>query len=320
MLTLINIDPDYAGHNHHHHQYSHQPHHHEEAHLDLIDSLGHLLEEEDYQEEDKEGETGEQDGGGDEDRSKTLSSTPCSIIFDGVARFSRSNPSTTSLVKCNNEKNDAKSRCERNKVYRISDRILIEITGVYDEADNVLVDRCLSSTKDNDSRISSSMITTSSLSRPSGPCVFYEVVIVERTGIGPGKNRSIFQPLHLLRPYSVLCLFTTGFPPKLQHQSNQILQKLQTTTQQHNFKWTNQQPRKPPRKPSSPFFELRTVRIESGTNKTTTRNDDEANLVTQATIVVTDDIYLRQRVVYDAKSFVMTFDQLWTLLLCLHDD
>jgi hypothetical protein len=43
-------------------------------------------------------------------------------------------------------------------------------------------------------------------------------------------------------------------------------------------------------------------------------DDDASALAMKPTIVVTDDIYLRQRVVYDAKCFVMTFDQLWTLL------
>ena len=320
MLTLISVDVDSTVQNHDQQQGQHS-HHQKETYIDLVDSLERLFEYEDHQEGDSDGGIGEQmDGGGEEDRSKILSSPPCSIIFDGVARFSRSNYSTTSLAKPNDEKNHTNSRRGHNRVHYISDRIQIEITGIHEEADNVLVDRCLSSTKNKNSWIRSSTTTTSSLSRPSRASIYYEVIIVERTEIGPGKHRSIFQPLHLLRPSSVLCLFTTGFPPKLQHQSNQILQKLQRTTQKQKNKLTKQQLFEPLSKPSSPFFELKTVRIESGSREGRTSNGDEAWFGTTATIVVTDDIYLRQRVVFDAKCFVMTFDQLRTLLLCSYDD
>lgn len=329
VLTLINIHSNISEQRQ---QHRHRQYHHHES-LDLINSLHHLLHEEsDYDDSYEDGKK-EEDDNVSEDTATNRILPACSIIFDGVARFSSSRldpPESSSKEEKRIQQQEQEHRNHKKKmdsdqiIYRISEEIQIEITARYDEADNVLVDRCLR-TK-NERRIVRNI-------KPS-PC-YYEIVIVERTEIGAGKNRSIFQPLQLLRPKSVLCLFMTGFPPKLHYESKQTLQKLQNIQQNKKRKSGSTS------SSSSSWFEFKTVRFEStswsmvqqspqtklsrslsssdsaGNNTNAERLSDDcdaSSLAIKPTIVVTDDIYLRQRVVYDANCFVMTFDQLWTLL------
>jgi hypothetical protein len=254
------------------------------------------------------------------------------IVFDGV-----------SITKCpswqskqsQNETNipHVNTLQSSRREYNVSDRICVEITGIYEEGDNVIVEkvecwqqqrqdqqqlRQLEVTevaKDRDHTLSNSLeekLHISSRRQHDDPsttgniekvCIDKNVAelsngspviitVVNRSDQGPGKARTILQPLGLLRPESVLCLFKSGFGSKALE--------------------------------SEAICTLSKLRYHSRIGKTVIASINEVMLggqkslhgppsLVRSVIVVTDDIFLRQRVV-NRYGFVMSFQQLWILL------
>ena len=118
-----------------------------------------------------------------------------------------------------------------------------------------------------------------SMKLPMHSCQDYNVYTVTRNDQGSGKSRGLLKPLCLLRPSSVFCLFGSSFMPPLHEKSKFNLKQLSTTSA----------------KKLVDKVEMRALNAHN------------------ESIVVTDDIFLRQRIV-DAGGFVMTFEQLWVLL------
>lgn len=102
------------------------------------------------------------------------------------------------------------------------------------------------------------------------------VYTLKRTSDGPGKSRQMLKPYTLLRGNSYFCLFGLAN----QHHLTRDVQRLST---------------------SESLF-------QSVVNKYYLGGDGQ-----KQTIVVSDDVHLRERVV-EAGGFVMTFEQLWELL------
>ncbi|KAL3904923.1 MAG: hypothetical protein SGILL_009884 [Bacillariaceae sp.] len=112
--------------------------------------------------------------------------------------------------------------------------------------------------------------------------------------MGPGKARTILQPSGLLRPESVLCLFSQGFhTAALEHNASDTLTKVVGH----------------PRVGSN--------LIQSKEEQVLTYRDspvsDDDKISLGRPVVATDDIFLRQRIV-EQGGLVMTFHQLWVLL------
>jgi hypothetical protein len=251
------------------------------------------------------------------------------IIFDGVSQTKRPTP-TQQLSKSGTENAQPRNPHESlGKNFQLSEHIQIQITGLYDETDNVIVERvknwqqCMKrdlrngapSTKDEDldgtlsNLFAKSLVTAAPTQEqltnegnPLDQCsgtpelLSLQVTVIRRSDQGPGKARSILQPLGLLRPDSPLCLFKAGF-------GSQALQKDAENTLFQLLR------HKIGRDSLRPFKEL----------ELSTDFIEKVPFV--PVVVVTDDIFLRQRVV-SCHGFVMSFHQFWILLAemkYLHD-
>lgn len=227
-----------------------------------------------------------------------------SVMFDGISRNKR--PAQVA---------DAES--SKEKEWNVDDNILIEITGLYDETDNIIVERVErwrqeyppQRGQDDDDPVEdvSRMLEKTTLSpfkdndgeksdQEEASCT---VVVVHRNDLGPGKARSILQPLGLLRPESVSCLFAQGFSsPGLERNANDILhKKLNHPRVGKNLVQIKQQ-----------------LVLPNCDEQTNPDNKDNGMLSSFHPVVVTDDVYLRQRTVSHG-GFVITFHQLWILLV-----
>jgi len=120
---------------------------------------------------------------------------------------------------------------------------------------------------------------------PQTECKDMAVYTLTRNEQGGGRKRNHLKPLCLLRPNSPFCVFA----PSSVGKSTPWFQKSEMSTlkQMSNFK----------------IHQL-LGRIEKRILAANSKNE---------TVVVTDDILLRQRLV-DVGAFVMTFEQLWNLL------
>jgi hypothetical protein len=229
-----------------------------------------------------------------------------SIIFDGVSRKGRHSKAP-------------EEESFKRKEWKIDDHITIEITGLYDETDNIIVERVEKWDQQNESKHEtgdvetlSRMLEKTSLSltiekdkRETEPLdqnggdkhdgVACTVIVVKRSNMGPGKARTILQPLGLFRAESVSCLFIQGFASAaLELHANDTLQKkLNHPRVGQNL-------------------------IQSRQERVLVFSNDQENSDSQEKpsypLVVTDDVYLRQRIA-NHGGFVMTFQQLWILLM-----
>ena len=245
-----------------------------------------------------------------------------SIIFDGASRNQRATEAT-----------DADS--STIKEWIVDKNIRIEITGLYDETDNVLVDRvkkwsCSEQLQQSSNELDelTRMLESTSLSpkcerlneESSGlyfntngcttttttgdaSCV---VTVLKRSSMGPGKGRTILQPLGLLRPESVSCFFSRGFASVALEceASNTLTRKLNH-----------------PRLGSNLITLKKDLVLTCKDPPSLEDRNREKNKETSHgyPVIVTDDVFLRQRVM-EHGGLVMTFHQLWILLTELQAD
>jgi hypothetical protein len=211
--------------------------------------------------------------------------------------------------------------------------LAIEVTGLYDEADNVIVERIIEHHRkkiDRESLLEQYQMSCSSDqatdataegrgTMPSAGAAT-RIRILRRTERGAGKNRRLFQPLGLLRPESVACVFEFGASVVASTTSNDCKEAQEEfQSSEHSV--------------DSSFFHrlaldgdqtLRSIRRQNPGNVFLTLNESQKVLHVTAgidkgapvilPIVVTDDVFLRQRIVHE-NGFVMTFHQLWLLLI-----
>lgn len=180
----------------------------------------------------------------------------------------------------------------KGKEWEISPYIRVNVTDKKSEVDDVIVRRCIERYSSMDDRKDRLITTTtfaclqdtllhlktptpSNSAETSEECNVYTIV---RNEDGGGKSRCLLKPLCLLRRSSVSCLFGSSFSSSLHKQSIKSLEQLSSS-----------------------------ARRLFGENKV------RALKKSFETIVVTDDIFLRQRIV-DAGGIVMTFEQFWILL------
>jgi hypothetical protein len=244
-----------------------------------------------------------------------------SIIFDGVSQSKRRQQSIHSPPQ------DDKTK---EQWYKVTSKISVVITDMYDEADNVIVNMVTtmtsslpssssSSSKGHDSRntqqkewdgrtiVDWDMIIESMRGNHPPDGTTSIVYMIHRTHRGPGKSRRMLQSVGLLREDSVACLF--GWTPALQKDACRIarnLQKLPTDLFhpiQRRVLCSHCQTSPGPVAVAEPS-------IPPTPTKTMTMGQPNHLLP----VVVTDDVFLRQRVVKDASGCVMSFDQLWILL------
>jgi len=162
-----------------------------------------------------------------------------------------------------------------DSIWTVSPRLVVKVTKAVDEADDVIVEEVMERSR------STSRATNTNVSEEA--ClsdVLREeeastdtVFTITRNAEGPGKSRRLLKPLGLLRRESVFCMFAIS--PILKSSAVRLAKCL------------------------LPMERL--IKVE------------KLVLGVEATLVVTDDVFLRQRVV-DAGGFVMTFEQLWDLL------
>ncbi len=197
--------------------------------------------------------------------------------------------------------------------------ITIEITGLYDEADNVIVNRI----QDHHSRVIESNASPNGTTDATKEYLA-RIQVLRRTERGAGKNRRLFQPLGLLRSESVACVFEFAAPFNTSSDESSQCQKGDTS--ENNLREDQQ-----PRTHSTPFYRLaldghqtlQSLRRQNPGNVFLIP-DDSIEIPYDAgsndgcpvilPIVVTDDIFLRQRIVHEG-GYVMTFHQLWLLLI-----
>ncbi|OEU09163.1 hypothetical protein FRACYDRAFT_249081 [Fragilariopsis cylindrus CCMP1102] len=223
-----------------------------------------------------------------------------------------------------------------------SDRgtIKIEITGLYDEADNIIVDRIVQLQKKqhqqqqqqrllarNRSRrrilsSSSSLKTTSRTdtnTQHQNNQKQTQIQILHRTKQGPGKNRCLLQSIGLLRSESVACIFENPTFGRLTKDGQKTIKSLQrnrllsskqgmidieTTTISH------------PQMTYDIKEDSYEEKKEEEDHRTSmNKQKDDNNAVIIVPIVVTDDVFLRQRIIEDTTYYVMTFHQLWHMLM-----
>jgi hypothetical protein len=226
----------------------------------------------------------------------------------------------------NDNDNESSSSSSRNS----SDRgtIKIEITGLYDEADNVIVDRIvqlqekqqglLAGNRSRKRRIvsSSSSLKTSRTTDTQIQNNQTQIQILHRTEQGPGKNRCLLQSIGLLRSESVACIFDFDSFGRLTKDGQKAIKSLQknrllsstgmidieTTTISH----------------PQTRYDIKEDSYEEKKeedHRTSTNKEKEVNNVIIVPIVVTDDVFLRQRIIEDTTYYVMTFHQLWHMLM-----
>jgi hypothetical protein len=205
------------------------------------------------------------------------------IVFDGVSQSKRSNISGT-------EPKQPISTKERT--YQVTAEINVDITDIYEEADNVMVRRATA--------MASSLSQHHAAMPHDGgaPNTLDQVAdsfdgsrhafVIHRRMCGPGKSRRALQSLGLLREDSVACLF--GWTPALQEDARRTEQSLRKL-------------------PAELFHPIKGIQLCGRGCDLTTKNRPPL-----VPVLVTDDVFLRQRVINDASGFVMSFDQLWLLL------
>lgn len=228
----------------------------------------------------------------------------------------------------------ASIRCE-SSIHKSLDKsggLRIEITGLYDEADNVIVERVQEHHRRNIDREKSQSPTgvpdhTISTTRDERGhlAVITRIRILRRTERGAGKNRRLFQSLGLLRPESVACVFEFG----LQHKSTSSDNDSGEGREEVETGYSDRHLQS--RGGDSSFLglalecnqSLRSLRRQNPGNVFLTREElsefphpltGEKEVHAVVPIVATDDVFLRQRIVHEG-GYVMTFHQLWILLL-----
>lgn len=164
--------------------------------------------------------------------------------------------------------------------------VQLKITPLRDEADGIMIDVTADRTaqaesKTNVKRVADLKSIKSELvpvdhESSQGKVPECQVYTFHRDGSGPGKSRQVAKPLCLLRAQSVFCLF--GCAPIQSNRKN--LQRLMNA-------------------------KLSFASVES---TSLCAMEDQMD-----TVVATDDIFLRQRIV-SAGGYVMTFEQLWDML------
>eukprot|EP00588_Corethron_pennatum_P009384 CAMPEP_0194276454 /NCGR_PEP_ID=MMETSP0169-20130528/9054_1 /TAXON_ID=218684 /ORGANISM="Corethron pennatum, Strain L29A3" /LENGTH=297 /DNA_ID=CAMNT_0039020187 /DNA_START=120 /DNA_END=1013 /DNA_ORIENTATION=+ len=165
------------------------------------------------------------------------------------------------------------------KKWTVSSRVSVEISGIGEEVDGIIVkelskqqfvrvDRTVGSY---DLREISQSFGENTGNDYSSDGVVY---CLRRTSKGPGRSRTVLKQFQLLRPGSLYCIF--GFAAALC---------------------------------SSAVKDAKRLKGVRGLIKVYREEVNESMAV-----VVTDDVLLRQRVV-DTGAFVMTFEQLWDLLV-----
>jgi hypothetical protein len=162
--------------------------------------------------------------------------------------------------------------------WKLSQRIVLQVTPTFDEADNVMVEHVVRNAKKvENSRISQdiSLADAVNLVGKSSEWNDEKALTIWRNGNGCGKSRRVVKRYGLMRPETVFCLFGVSSP-------NQVHRDVQAMSNIRNLL-------------SEPLLKQSIIgEVET-------------------TIVVTDDIFLRQRVV-QSGGLVMTFEQLWELL------
>ena len=166
----------------------------------------------------------------------------------------------------------------KGKDLPLNPHVQLKITPWWTEADGLIVqqvaDRCTEPLSTTSELASLEDVRQKALEFPKEE-LSWTVYTLWRKATGPGKARRILKRYDLLRPGSVFCLFGLSDPAHNQHVLSQL--------QQSKVSWR---------------------RIyQSKLSK------DAA-----ATIVATDDILLRQRIV-EAGGYVVTFEQLWQWLV-----
>ena len=251
--------------------------------------------------------------------------------------------------------------------------LAIEVTGLYEEADNVIVERLQESFRPRtiiriDRERERHQVPTMSFTRTTCSIAgsFTSITVMRRTERGAGKNRRLFQPLGLLRPESVACVFDfyKRTPPTTKNTSTTTstsnCDELRSEYQEEECKSSSRNSndsldRKLLPKPDSdshsapPFRKLsldgcqtlRSVRCHNSDNVFVVLdepikvpfdtdagagagagaavgsdggNDEPSSTVVPLQIIVTDDVFLRQRIIRE-DGYVMTFHQLWLLLI-----
>jgi hypothetical protein len=249
-----------------------------------------------------------------------------SVIFDGISQSKRPIINTTKKYQRDDNQDDDKEELpcsatskDTSKIWKVEENLnlYIEITGIYDETDNVIVrrvenyqnhqtqtqqvDLLTDSFQRNLNVSSSSAAATSKRGVGKANTDSIGITVVRRSELGCGKNRTLLQSMLLQRPHSVLCLYN-GFSSQLSQQSDHILQK----KLRRNPKVNNN------------IFDSITVHTffrDEDTTTTTTTMTTTSTAAHAIPIVVTDDVYLRQRVVQH-HGCVMSFHQSWIHRIC----
>lgn len=170
----------------------------------------------------------------------------------------------------------------QGKWWRLSSRIILHITDKYDEVDNVFVEEVEYVASTSTSRVTE--IPLSEVQQllvddaKSPKCNSYFALTYWRNELGCGKSRKLARMYQLMRPDSVFCSFSTAASRQPLQGEMKAMSKMRNLIKAHILK-----------------SEL------DGVGET-------------SIIVVTDDIFLRQRVAR-AGGLVMTFEQLWDLLI-----
>lgn len=177
----------------------------------------------------------------------------------------------------------------------ISEHIIVRITPVLEEADGIIVQRVQERTSESPPLLPSSLPKTTDLDSALSSCESHGsriVYTIQRNAAGSGKSRRLLRPYNLLRPGSYFCLFGLLGDEKVKEELQE--EKI------------------------SPTSSLCRDAKRLATTSKLLRPEVEQHVLGENgqkhTIVVTDDVFLRERVV-DVGGFVMTFAQFWDLLV-----
>lgn len=223
------------------------------------------------------------------------------IYFDGVgvvdpAQAMTKTTTTTTSVE------DAKESFH-GREWHLSSRIALHVTRRYDEADNVIVEQVEQQRQKLDGtriripqtislkdtcQLVSARRSRSSSSDANDDAVAFTFL---RNANGCGKSRTLVKRYGLMRPESVFCLFVGVSDPQHLHRDLRAMDRVRNLL-------------------------LSDCILKGSLGSSSSCGDNDGEYET-STIVVTDDIFLRQRVVY-ARGLVMTFEQLWELLVPYH--
>jgi hypothetical protein len=217
------------------------------------------------------------------------------IYFDGVGVGGVApTEATTTTTTCVQES-------LHGREWQLSNRIVLQVTHRYDEADNVIVQqveqqrRNLERTRvqipkeislsDAYQLVRERRSRSSSSHADDDPVAFTFL----RNANGCGKSRTLVKKYGLMRPESVFCLFVGVSDPPHVDRDLQCMSRIRNLL-------------------------LSDCILKEFIGSNSSDHDDNYRDDMTTTIVVTDDIFLRQRVVY-ARGLVMTFEQLWELLV-----